>query len=208
MSELRVTPPRARDRVYTVATLLIGVLVLPVAFIRRPGRALEQACSWALRLRFPAEDLSGLDEGAKAAFIAARTEAFWRDHQLIGLTSGFRDPQLQQRMFDEEVRRSGSVASARLFVLPPEASSHVQGIALDIRPREGALWMEEHGARYHLFRTYDNEWWHFEHWPNSGNLPPRRLPHPGVERETARMSTSPVHRATTRLCSGRAPVRR
>ncbi|MER7079217.1 D-alanyl-D-alanine carboxypeptidase [Saccharopolyspora kobensis] len=202
MSEPRVAPLRARDRVYVVAALLIGVLVLPVAFVRRPGRALELACSWALRLRFPAEDLSGLDERARAAFVAARTDAFWRHGQLIGLTSGFRDPLIQRRMFDEEVRRVGSPTAARLLVLPPEASSHVQGIAMDVRPREGARWLEEHGARYDLFRTYDNEWWHFEHWPNCGDLPPQRLPNPGVERVTARMPTSPAHRPTARLRCG------
>ncbi|MDA3644806.1 D,D-peptidase/D,D-carboxypeptidase VanY-N [Saccharopolyspora indica] len=202
MSEPRVTPLRARDRVYAATALLIGVLVLPVAFVRRPGRALELACSWALRMRFPAEDLSGLDERARAAFVAARTDAFWRHGQLIGLTSGFRDPAVQRRMFDEQVRRSGSPAAARLLVLPPEESSHVQGIALDVRPREGARWLEEHGARYDLYRTYDNEWWHFEHWPNCGSLPPRRLPHPGVERETVRMPTARGHRTTARLRCG------
>jgi D-alanyl-D-alanine dipeptidase len=81
-------------------------------------------------------------------------------------------------MFDEEVRRSGSPASARMLVLPPAKSSHVRGIALDVRPHEGAHWLEEHGARYHLYRMYDNEWWHFEYRPHGGR-PPRRL-HPGV----------------------------
>jgi LAS superfamily LD-carboxypeptidase LdcB len=151
-----------------------------VAFARRPGRALELACGWALRMRFPAEDLTGLTDGAMAAFTAARTEALWRHGQLIGLTSGYRDPHVQQRMFDEEVRRSGSAASARMLVLPPAESCHVKGIALDVRPHEGARWLEEHGARYHLYRMYDNEWWHFEYRPECGGTPPRRRPHPAV----------------------------
>jgi hypothetical protein len=83
-------------------------------------------------------------------------------------------------MFDEEVRRSGSPASARMLVLPPAESNHVKGIALDVRPHEGARWLEEHGARYDLYRIYDNEWWHFEYRPDSGGTPPRRRPHPGV----------------------------
>ncbi|UBU13014.1 D,D-peptidase/D,D-carboxypeptidase VanY-N [Nonomuraea gerenzanensis] len=180
MSEPRTIPPRPRDRLYATVTLVLAVVLLPVAFVRHPGRARELACQWALGMRFPAEDLTGLTEGALAAFTAARTEALWRHGQLIGLTSGYRDPVVQQRMFDEEVRRSGSPAAARMLVLPPAQSSHVKGIALDVRPHEGARWLEEHGARYDLYRMYDNEWWHFEYRPDCGGTPPRRLPHPGV----------------------------
>ena len=180
MNEPRALPPRPRDRLFAAVTLVLAVLLLPVALARHPGRARELACRWALRMRFPAEDLTGLTDGAMAAFTAARTEALWRHGQLIGLTSGYRDPLVQQRLFDEEVRRSGSPASARMLVLPPAESSHVKGIALDVRPLEGARWLEEHGARYDLYRTYDNEWWHFEHRPDSGGTPPRRRPHPGA----------------------------
>jgi zinc D-Ala-D-Ala carboxypeptidase len=179
-TEPRTLPPRLRDRLYAVVTVVLAVLLLPVAVVRHPGRARELACRWALRMRFPAEDLSGLTESARAAFNAARTEALWRHGQLIGLTSGYRDPTVQQRLFDEEVRRSGSPASARMLVLPPAESSHVKGIGLDVRPHEGAHWLEEHGARYDLYRMYDNEWWHFEYHPDSGGTPPRRLAHPGV----------------------------
>lgn len=137
------------------------------------------ACAWALRLRFPREDLTGLSAGTLAALAAARTEAFWRDHQLIGVTSGHRDPSTQFQMFLAEVRRSGSADAARTRVLPPAESGHVQGIALDVRPVEGARWLELHGGRYRLYRIYDNEWWHFEHRPNLPSAPPR-LPHPGA----------------------------
>lgn len=176
----RTLPSRARDRVYAAVTRVLAVLLLPAASVRRPGRARELACRWALGMRFPVEDLTGLTDSAKAAFTAARTEALWRHGQLIGLTSGYRDPLAQQLMFDEEVRRSGSVASARMFVLPPAESNHVKGIALDVRPDEGARWLEVHGARYDIYRIYDNEWWHFEYRPESGGTPPRRLPHPGA----------------------------
>ncbi|MBK1783678.1 D,D-peptidase/D,D-carboxypeptidase VanY-N [Prauserella cavernicola] len=173
-------PRTARDRLLAAVTVLLGILFLLPALLWRPHRARELACGWALGLRFPTEDLSGLTEGARAAFTAARTEAFWRHGQLVGLTSGHRDPATQQRLFDEEVRRSGSEAAARLLVLPPEQSRHVKGIALDVRPREGARWLEEHGAGHDLYRTYDNEWWHFEHRPETGGMPPRRVSDPGA----------------------------
>jgi zinc D-Ala-D-Ala carboxypeptidase len=171
MNEPRDIPLRPRDRLFAVVTVVLAVFLLPVAFVCDPGRARELACCWALGMRFPAEDLTGLTDGARAAFTAARIEALWRHGQLIGLTSGYRDPGFQQRLFDEEVRRAGSPAAARMLVLPPAESRHVNGTALDVRPREGARWLEQHGARYGLYRIYDNEWWHFEHHPDLG-MPP------------------------------------
>ncbi|XNL79593.1 M15 family metallopeptidase [Actinomadura madurae] len=156
-------------------TRLAGVLLVPVAFCRAPGRARFLACQWALCLRFPAEDLRGLAPETLAAFTHARAEAFWRDGQLIGLTSGHRDAAEQRRIFAAEVRRTGSVSAARRRVLPPEESGHVRGLALDVRPTEGAQWLERHGGRYGLYRVYENEWWHFEY----RTVEPVRVPHPG-----------------------------
>ena len=134
MTEPHMLPARRRDRLYTAITLTLGVLLLPAAFLRHPGRTRELACAWALRLRFPAEDLTGLSPGTRTALTAARTEAFWRDHQLIGVTSGHRDAATQRQLFLSEVQRSGSLEAARTWVLPPSESRHVQGIALDVRP--------------------------------------------------------------------------
>ncbi|MEU8798112.1 M15 family metallopeptidase [Spirillospora sp. NPDC048819] len=163
-----------KARVLASISRLVAVLLVPIAFCRAPGRARFLACQWALALRYPAEDLRGLTPETLAAFTHARAEAFWRDGQLIGLTSGHRDAVEQRRIFAEEVRRTGSVAAARRRVLPPEESSHVRGLALDVRPTEGARWLERHGGRYRLYRVYDNEWWHFEY----RTAEPVRLPHP------------------------------
>lgn len=168
-------PPLAiKSRVLAAVTRLVAVLLVPIAFCRAPGRGRFLACQWALALRFPAEDLRGLAPDTLTAFTHARAEAFWRDGQLIGLTSGYRDAAEQHRIFIAEVRRAGSVAAARRRVLPPEESSHVRGLALDVRPTEGARWLEQHGGRYGLYRVYDNEWWHFEY----RTVEPVRLPHP------------------------------
>lgn len=168
---------RRRDCLYRLVTRLLSVALLPLAFAVAPRRARHVACQWALATRFPAEKLDGLTPAARAAFEAARTQALWCHGQLIGLTAGYRDAHAQARLFDEAVRRAGSPGLARTWTLPPNESRHVTGTALDVRPVEGALWLERHGARHHLYRVYDNEWWHFEYWP--GGRPPR-LPHPGA----------------------------
>ena len=80
----------------------------------------------------------------------------------LSVTSGYRTRAEQQRLFDAAVRRYGSAAAARRWVLPPEESAHVQGRAVDIGPRAAARWLEVNGVRWGLCRRYVNEWWHFE----------------------------------------------
>lgn len=170
-----------RDVIYARLTIVVARLLLPAAMLRRGRRGRHVAAQWALGLRFPREDLRGLAPAAHAAFTRARTEALWQDRQLIGLTSGHRDAAVQWRMFLTEVARTGSEAVARQRVLPPDESAHVVGVAMDVRPVEGARWLEAHGWRWGLYRRYDNEWWHFEHRVGG---PPPRLPHPGVSRRS------------------------
>jgi hypothetical protein len=168
---------RTRDHVYRAITRLLAVLLVPVAYLVAPGRARHTACQWALAMRFPAENLAGLTPPARTAFEAARSQALWRYGKLVGLTSGYRDAATQAALYAEEVRRSGSAAAARRWTLPPHESRHVAGTAFDVRPTEGARWLERYGARHDLYRRYDNEWWHFEYCPEG---PPDRLPHPGA----------------------------
>jgi hypothetical protein len=168
---------RRRDRLYRLVTRLLSVALLPLAFVVAPRRARHVACQWALAARFPAEDLDGLTPATRAAFEAARAEALWRHGELIGLTDGYRDAHAQARLFADTVRRAGSPGLAMKWALPPHESRHVAGTALDVRPVEGARWLERYGSRHHLYRVYDNEWWHFEYRPDGR---PPRLSHPGA----------------------------
>jgi D-alanyl-D-alanine carboxypeptidase len=168
---------RRRDRLYCLVTRLFSVGLLPVALVVAPRRARHVACQWALAARFPAENLNGLTPATRAAFEAARAEALWCHGELIGLTDGYRDAHAQARLFADTVRSAGSPGLAMKWALPPHESRHVAGTALDVRPAEGARWLERHGSRHHLYRVYDNEWWHFEYRPDGR---PPRLPHPGA----------------------------
>lgn len=99
------------------------------------------------------------------------------------IASGFRSLERQSYLFDRAVKRYGSVDEASKWVLPPNFSSHPQGLALDVNypgdPR-GAKWLEENGYKFGLCRVYDNEWWHFEATTAPGSSCPPRLPHAGV----------------------------
>ncbi len=124
----------------------------------------------------PGTASQGLTPGTLAAFVAART-AMRAEGIELRLTSGYRSPRRQQQLFDEAVARYGSPEAARVWVLPPQESQHVRGVAVDVAPREAARWLDEHGARFGLCRTMEWEWWHFEHhptWERTRTCPPPR----------------------------------
>ncbi len=94
----------------------------------------------------------------------------------LTITSGWRSAADQQLLVDEALARYGSAAEAHRWVLPPEISAHVRGLAIDVGPTEGALWLGEHGAGLGLCRVYANEVWHFEPLVEPGGDCPELLP--------------------------------
>lgn len=109
-------------------------------------------------------DLTGLTPGTRRALSEAR-RALRRQHIELRLTSGHRSRAEQRRLYQEAIRRYGSAAAARRWVLPPSESDHVKGVAVDIAPRAAANWLARNGSRFGLCRTYSNEWWHFAYRP-------------------------------------------
>ncbi|QJW36238.1 M15 family metallopeptidase [Cellulosimicrobium protaetiae] len=104
---------------------------------------------------------TGLDPELERRFDAARAAAD-ADGVELTLTSGWRTAAEQQELVDAALERYGSAEEAHRWVLPPETSEHVAGLAIDVGPTDGALWLEQHGAAFGLCRTYANELWHFE----------------------------------------------
>lgn len=104
---------------------------------------------------------TGLDPELERRFDAARAAAD-ADGVELRLTSGWRTAAEQQRLVEAALERYGSAQEAHRWVLPPETSEHVAGLAIDVGPTDGALWLEQHGAEFGLCRTYANELWHFE----------------------------------------------
>lgn len=97
----------------------------------------------------------------------------------LRVTSGWRSEEHQRRLFRDAVRKYGSPAAARKWVLPPGESAHVRGEAVDVGPASGADWLARNGERFGLCRRYANEPWHFERLAGAiGSTCPPLEPHP------------------------------
>lgn len=183
------------------ATLLTGLFALlgagaaPVAaqpWSPDPGGAADGALPPGVTLSpydlaHPA--VGGLDPALRQAVQeAARAAA--ADGIELRITSGWRSPELQQRMFDDAVYSHGSVDAARRWVATPAVSRHVTGRAVDIGPGAAAEWLNRHGARFGLCRTYANEMWHYELTADASGVCPPLLPDASVDVPPA--DTQPV----------------
>ena len=107
---------------------------------------------------------TGLDRTFEVRFLAAQAAAKLAGFN-IRITSGFRSQQLQERLFNNAVKKYGSENEASKWVLPKDVSHHPWGIAIDVNypgDRKAVKWLEENGSVFGLCRVYENEWWHFE----------------------------------------------
>ena len=97
------------------------------------------------------------------------------DGVTIGINSGWRSPEFQQRLFEDAVVRYGSVEIASQYVTSPQVSKHVIGRAVDIGPAAAADWLIRNGRTFGLCQIYANEIWHFELATDYGGVcPPLR----------------------------------
>lgn len=93
----------------------------------------------------------------------------------ITITSGWRSKGFQQRLFDDAVRRYGSIEIAQQFVASPDVSRHVVGEAVDIAGDGASEWLIRNGPQFGLCQIYANENWHFElATDGQGRCPPLR----------------------------------
>jgi hypothetical protein len=85
----------------------------------------------------------------------------------IYLTSGWRSPAYQKRLFDQAIVKYGSISEASRWVGTPAGSGHVTGDAVDIAHSDAQKWLSKNGARYGLCQIYRNEPWHYELRPQA-----------------------------------------
>ena len=112
--------------------------------------------------RYVDERPDGLREDVLAAWHRLRAEAA-EERVWLCLNDGKRSAAQQRREFTDAVRRFGTRELARKYVLPPEGSMHVTGIAVDVQPSASAAWVERNGRALGWCRRYENEYWHSEY---------------------------------------------
>ncbi len=119
----------------------------------------------------PAEPTRGLTTALASRVQDAMTAAA-RSGVTLRINSGWRSRSEQAQLWREAVKKYGSTAAARHWVLPPDESAHPRGRAVDMSPPSGAKWLSRNGERFGLCRRYTNEPWHFEALiPRGGNCP-------------------------------------
>lgn len=159
-----------RTRISVVAALLMLASLCASPVAAAPETARQYVVGVPL-----APGTAGLTPQLGIAYTLASREARAAGVPLY-INSGKRSRAEQARLWRQGLRDYGSAARARRWVLPPDESTHVTGEAIDVGPRAGAAWLQKHGIRWGLCRTFDNEWWHFEQVAVPGTHCPRRLP--------------------------------
>lgn len=99
----------------------------------------------------------------KNRFLAAQTAAKNLGFN-ISVRSGWRSWNTQATLYRAALAKYKSERVARRWVLPPERSMHVWGVAIDVQFATPAAknWFRWNSPHFGLCRTYKNEWWHFE----------------------------------------------
>jgi D-alanyl-D-alanine carboxypeptidase len=118
---------------------------------------------------------TGLNSELERRFTVAKAAAAAAGVKLT-VTSGWRSAAEQQSMVDQAITSYGSVSEAHRWVLPPDTSEHVKGLAIDVGPTAGALWLRKRARDFGLCPTYANEVWHFEMLAAGATACPK--PHP------------------------------
>ncbi|GAA1648296.1 M15 family metallopeptidase [Georgenia ruanii] len=179
MSHVSADQPVRRASARGVVLVLVVLAVVAVAVRLTTGDGVESA--WAtLRGSHAGQPAAAtaLDADLDSRFHAAQQDAASAGVELR-ITSGWRSARDQQRLVDEAITQYGSAEAAHRWVLPPERSAHVAGLAIDVGPATGAQWLEAHGSTYGLCRVYLNEPWHFEPLVAPGTTCPELQPDAG-----------------------------
>jgi zinc D-Ala-D-Ala carboxypeptidase len=147
----------AAGRVVLVWDRVVG---RPLAIVEEmPGAETGPPCP--LDARYVDEPPERLPPDTLAAWQRLRAAAGADGVQLC-MNDGKRSREQQARQFADAVQEFGNAELASKYVLQPDESMHVVGIAVDIQPLASAGWVERNGRALGWCRRYENEPWHFE----------------------------------------------
>lgn len=81
------------------------------------------------------------------------------------ILSGYRSIERQRVLFDQAVKKYGSVERARKFVAPPGKSKHQHGLAVDLNyggSADARAWVHKNAGKFGLYFPMSWEPWHIE----------------------------------------------
>lgn len=110
------------------------------------------------------DTISGLDAEFRQSFAKMVKNAPEHVRKELRITSGFRSPELQEKLWRDALQKYGSAKEARKWVAPPGKSQHNSGMAADLhyasdRTKE---WVRQNATNYGLAFPLKNEPWHME----------------------------------------------
>lgn len=181
----RTAPARRRRGIALVTLAILGVAIAAFVVLRPFAASAPSSSATGAGHATPTRTAPGaadgvIPDGAPVSVFDDRVPAVARlDPRLlralrraaadaeadgVGLrvTSGWRSPEYQRRLWRDAVAKYGTRKQAARWVATPQTSRHVKGEAVDIGPPPAASWLSEHGAAYGLCRIYRNEPWHYE----------------------------------------------
>lgn len=82
----------------------------------------------------------------------------------LRVTSAFRSPEVQAKLWQDALAKYGSPEEARKWVAPPGKSQHNHGNAADLKylSPEAQAWAHDNASKYGLSFPLSNENWHIE----------------------------------------------
>lgn len=131
-----------------------------------------------------ADSFTGLDP-AFAANVYAMTQAAHEAGIPLQITSAYRSPEVQARLYADAVKKYGSPEAARKWVAPPGHSQHNKGTAVDFAVNGGLLrdadsaeakWIAANAAKYGLHVPMSWEPWQVEMAGSRGGTVPNAAP--------------------------------
>lgn len=108
--------------------------------------------------------ISGLSPGFQSSLQSMFAAAPPEVQQYLRITSGYRSPEVQQRLWDEALAKYGSPEAARKWVAPPGSSQHNHGSAADLKylAPEAQEWVHQNASQFGLYFPMGHEPWHIE----------------------------------------------
>lgn len=108
--------------------------------------------------------ISGLAPDLHAALSGMYAAAPDDIRQQLYITSAYRSPEVQERLWNDALKKYGSAEAARKWVAPPGRSHHNSGGAVDFKYGNDAAraWAHENAANHGLHFPMEWEPWHIE----------------------------------------------